>query len=107
MTNSAGPEFVLSGYRSSTSMNLQGTRGFYWSSTAYSSATNAYNLNLINSGTVYPAYGSSNKYYGFSLRCLAEQPQLDLPPPRLRFFSRKGKEEGAVFSTPTTLTIPP
>ena len=71
MTNSAGPEFVLSGLRYSTSMYYQGTYGYYWSSTAYSSATVAYLLSLGSSGAVNPA----NYYYeygGFSLRCLAE-----------------------------------
>ena len=62
---------MLSGYRYSTSMYNQGTVGLYWSSTAYSSATNAYNLYLLNSGAVYPA-NYSVKYYGFPLRCLAE-----------------------------------
>ena len=75
MTNSAGPEFVLSGARSSTSTSSQGTYGLYWSSTAYSSAIYAYYL-LLNSsgGTVGPAYGY-DKYRGFSLRCLAETTQ--------------------------------
>ena len=51
-------------------MYYQGTLGLYWSSTAYSSATNAYYLDLNISGAVNPAYTGS-KYYGFSLRCLA------------------------------------
>ncbi len=62
---------MLSGRRDSTSMVNQGTGGNYWSSTAYSSATDAYNLRLRNSGAVGPA-NNSDKYYGFPLRCLAE-----------------------------------
>ena len=73
MTNSAGPEFVLDGYRDSTSMYTQGTSGRYWPSTAYSSATRAYSLYLGNSGAVGPADNNS-KYLGFSLRCLALHP---------------------------------
>ena len=73
LTDSTGPNLVLSGYRGSTSVGGQGTFGFYWSSTAYSSATGAYGLYLNSSGAVEPArnYG---KYFGFSLRCLALHP---------------------------------
>ena len=70
MTNSAGPEFVLSGYRG-TSMRELGTYGNHWSSTAYSSATLAYGLSLVSNGTVGPAV-NNYRYVGFSLRCLAE-----------------------------------
>jgi len=71
LTDSTGPNLVLSGNRSSTSMRNQGTYGLYWSSTADSSALYAYNLRLDSSGAVYPAV-YTNKYNGFSLRCLAE-----------------------------------
>ena len=57
-------------------MRNQGTYGYYWSSTAWTSATRAYSLDLNSSGTVLPA-SSSNKYTGFSLRCLAEN-RLDI-----------------------------
>lgn len=44
-----------------------GLNGNWWSSRAYSSTTNAYDLN-INTG-VNPS-NNSNRYAGFSLRCL-------------------------------------
>ena len=72
MTNTAGPHFILSGYRNGTSPYGQGTYGYYWSSSAYTSATNAYGLGLNGSNsTVNPAY-NRDKRYGFSLRCLAQ-----------------------------------
>ena len=64
-----GPAFVRSGYRYGGSTNNQGSYGGYWSSTAYDSS-NAYYL-LLNSSGVYPAY-YNDKYYGFSVRCLAD-----------------------------------
>ncbi len=70
MTNTTGPQFVLGGRRDGTSLSYQGTRGHYWSSSAWTSATSARNL-LLNGtdSTVLPA-NYSNKYRGFSLRCL-------------------------------------
>jgi len=71
MTDTAGPQFVLSGNRNDTSPGYQGTDGGYWSSAAYTSAILAYSLNLSGTNSaVYPVlrYG---KYLGFTLRCLA------------------------------------
>ena len=56
-----------SGYVYSSSRG-QGSYGYYWSSTVNSDSY-AYNLILFTSN-VYPA-NSSNKYYGFSVRCIA------------------------------------
>ncbi len=59
---------VLSGFYGS-GLNLQGSRGYWWSSTAYS-GTNAYNLYLGSGSTgVSPAY-NVNKIYGFAVRCV-------------------------------------
>ena len=57
---------VFSGYRNSGFVN-QGSRGYYWSSTGYSS-TNARNLNF-NSSYVLPA-DFNNKWYGIAVRCV-------------------------------------
>ncbi len=73
MQDSAGPHFVLSGYSLDTSPGAQGTDGYYWSSSAYTSATYAYSLRLNGTNsTVYPAY-NGNKRSGFSLRCLGKK----------------------------------
>ncbi|MBQ9402976.1 IPT/TIG domain-containing protein [Candidatus Saccharibacteria bacterium] len=72
VTNTSGPKFVLAGDRYGGSTYNQGTYGYYWSRTAYSSSY-AYDLYLSSSNsTVYPASGYY-KYYGFSVRCIAEQ----------------------------------
>ena len=49
-------------------LNNVGTNGFYWSSTVNS--TNSHYLNF-NSGNVNPG-NSTNRAYGFSVRCVAE-----------------------------------
>ena len=64
-----GPGFVLSGYRSDSRTNYQGSDGYYWSSTAYDTRY-AYLL-YLGSSNVYPAL-NLNKYYGFSVRCVAK-----------------------------------
>ena len=46
-----------------------GAEGVWWSSRAYSSNTNAYDLYLQTTGVVSPS-NNSNRYNGFSLRCL-------------------------------------
>ena len=63
--------FNLSGYYhySSGAMLGQGSYGFYWSSTAYSSANNAYYLYFTTS-SFYPQ-NYSRKGHGFSVRCVA------------------------------------
>ena len=70
MTNSAGPEFVLSGGRVGTSMLNQAWSGDYWSSFAVSATANAYNLRVTSSGNVYPV-DTTSKDRGLPLRCLA------------------------------------
>lgn len=51
-------------------LNNVGERQLYWSGTANTSATNAWNLNF-NSSTVYPGTNNNNKGNGFSVRCVA------------------------------------
>jgi uncharacterized protein (TIGR02145 family) len=53
----------------SGAMGSQGSSGFYWSSTAYSSATDAYNL-YFGTSRIRPQFGHS-KGFGFSVRCVA------------------------------------
>ena len=60
--------FILSGRVNSSSHYSQGSSGYYWSSRVGSS-TNAYYLSL-GASNVYPAQ-NSNKYLGFSVRCVA------------------------------------
>ena len=59
---------ILSGRAYSSSRDGQGFSGYYWSSKVGSS-TNVYYLRL-NASSVYPAQ-NSNKYLGFSVRCIA------------------------------------
>ena len=79
-TNSAGKtamvafrsfpnNFLYSGSVNSGSVNLRGSSGSYWSSTA-SDSNYAYTLSLDRS-TVNPGTLSGNKHYGFPIRCLA------------------------------------
>jgi len=65
---SAPMNLTLSGYAYSSSMNDQGSGGYYWSSTVYS-FSNAYSLYLNSSGVTPSDY--STKFYGFSVRCVA------------------------------------
>ena len=61
--------FYYAGYYNSGSLNLT-SNGYYWSASPNTSnSINAYNLGFDSSG-VYPQ-GSNNKYYGFSVRCVA------------------------------------
>ena len=59
---------TLSGFVYSSSMSNQGSDGWCWSSTVYSSSY-AYNLGLNSSGVLPSNF--SDKYYGFSVRCVA------------------------------------
>ncbi|MBQ8984619.1 hypothetical protein IJ098_02060 [Candidatus Saccharibacteria bacterium] len=60
--------FARSGYVGSGAFNSSGY-GYYWSSTAYSSATYAYYL-LYDTAFVGPQH-NDRKYYGFNVRCVA------------------------------------
>ena len=67
-TTNGGPEFTLAGDWNN-GYSYQGSGGFYWSRTAYpSNSYSAYYLGL-DSSYVSPQ-GSSNKYNGFSVRCV-------------------------------------
>ena len=57
----------LSGFFYDGSANYQGTDGYFWSST-YINAYSMYRL-YVNSSNVNP-FGSYNRYYGYSVRCL-------------------------------------
>jgi uncharacterized protein (TIGR02145 family) len=59
--------FIYSGNVYGGSVNYRGSVGYYWPSTAYSSA-NAYSL-LFNSSGVIPGINSGLKYYGWPVRC--------------------------------------
>ncbi len=72
MTNTAGPHFILSGDRYGTSPYAQDTKGYYWSSLAYTSATSAYYLYLGGTDSTVGPAGYGYKHFGFSLRCLAQ-----------------------------------
>lgn len=63
------PNFTLSGNVYNGSVANQGSIGYFWSSTV-NNANFAYHL-YLNSSDVYPA-GLSDKYYGFSVRCVAK-----------------------------------
>ena len=52
--------------------NVAGQDGYYWSSRAYSSTSNAYYLNF-GSSSVNPS-NSTFRYLGQSLRCLISTP---------------------------------
>ena len=63
--------FIRSGYYSWSggSLNNQGTNGNYWSASATSTATNAYNLNF-NASNLNPQ-NANNKGNGLTVRCVA------------------------------------
>ena len=61
--------FIPAGHVFSGLLNDAGSHGSYWSSTAYSSTT-AYSLGFY-SGNVSPSNTGANRYFGFSVRCLA------------------------------------
>jgi uncharacterized protein (TIGR02145 family) len=63
--------FNLSGYYAwyNGAMRGQGSYGYYWSGTAYSTATDAYVL-LFNTSSISPQ-GSFGQGYGYSVRCVA------------------------------------
>ena len=61
--------FLYSGYVYGSSVGSRGSNGFYWSKSAYSS-NYAYYL-TFRSSAVSPS-GNYGKYYGFSVRCLAQ-----------------------------------
>ncbi len=62
--------FPAAGFVFNGSLNHVGSYGRYWSSTAYDS-TSAYNLDF-GSSSVNPSY-SSLRFYGYSVRCVAER----------------------------------
>ena len=66
--------FVYSGYFNGSSAGTRGSSGFYWSSSAGGSGL-AYHL-YLNSSNVRPGTNSSYKYFGFSVRCISQQPYL-------------------------------
>ena len=90
MQDSAGPHFILDGARNGTRPEYQGTYGYSWSSSADTSATDAYVLYLYGTtSTVYPAL-NVYKYKGRTLRCLAKKGittlKSPMPPNRWPFW---------------------
>ena len=61
--------FARSGYVSGTTLYSSAHLGYYWSSTVTPTATSGYHLSFY-SGGIWPA-DQNNRYYGFSLRCVA------------------------------------
>ncbi len=61
--------FVYGGDLYSGQLLSAGNHGYYWSSTPYSSNTNAYDFTF--GASVVPS-ANSNRYYGFSVRCVAK-----------------------------------
>lgn len=61
---------ITSGYWHADRPELQGTRGLWWSSTAYSNIQ-AYSLHILNTGEIYQPR-SDWKMPGYSIRCLAQ-----------------------------------
>ena len=70
----APANFVYSGYVGVSSVSYRGSYGYYWSSTADSSMY-AYGVRLLSTD-VYPGTGGASKYNGFSVRCVADPPNL-------------------------------
>ena len=62
--------FLYSGLVYGSSVNSRGSGGYYWSKSA-SSSYYAYGLYFYSSN-VGPSSSDGNKYYGFSVRCLAQ-----------------------------------
>ena len=61
--------FLYSGYLSGSSVTNRGSNGTYWSSTAYSSSYS--DILVLHSSFVYPGTNFRDKYFGYSIRCLA------------------------------------
>ena len=66
--NTTVPKFLLAGYYNNGSFNERGSSGRYWSSTSRSNTSDARYL-LFSSSYVNSA-SNSNRYFGFSVRCL-------------------------------------
>ncbi|MBQ2695056.1 hypothetical protein IJG04_00235, partial [Candidatus Saccharibacteria bacterium] len=64
----------LSGYFHSGKAYNQGDRGYFWSSTWGGNTTHMWLL-TINSSSVSPS-NSSNRYFGFSVRCIYDPPTM-------------------------------
>ncbi|MDO4747444.1 MAG: hypothetical protein Q4A70_03880, partial [Candidatus Saccharibacteria bacterium] len=62
--------YLYSGYVNGGSLNIRGSYGYYWSSTAYNSYS-AYYL-YLDSSNVYPGTSYNYKYYGRAVRCLSQ-----------------------------------
>lgn len=60
--------FLYSGFANNSDINGRGSRGFYWSSSAYN-AYNAYRL-YLDSSDLYPGTSNYGKFNGFSVRCV-------------------------------------
>ena len=70
-TNSSGFFGLPGGVRNSSTFNLIGTGGLWWSSSEYSPTGGSYRYLLYNSGSVYTSTGSAN-VQGMSVRCVKD-----------------------------------
>ncbi|MBR3229075.1 InlB B-repeat-containing protein [Candidatus Saccharibacteria bacterium] len=68
--------FVWSGYWNTSSASSRGSRGWYWSTSVFSS-TAAYYLNYY-SARVYPATYNDYRYLGNSVRCISSTYNINL-----------------------------
>ena len=92
--------FVYSGDWYGSQAGVRGSYGYYWSSSARSS-NYAYNL-LFTSGNVYPGTNYSNKYFGFSVRCVISLPTIDDVESLQDFNSFSSQEMTSVLNSMTT-----
>ena len=67
---------VFSGLWGGNGFNLQGSNGYYWSSTANSSTYAR--LLYFSSSRVYPGNNYNNKYHGFAIRCVMDSETLGI-----------------------------
>ena len=99
----AGCVFLpAAGYRNGTSVNVVGSYGFYWSSSA-NSATYAYGL-YFGSGNVNPQ-GYDYRYLGYSVRLVSDEAPV---PPTMEEtpLTFEAMEDGATVTYTKPSTIP-
>ena len=61
--------FLFSGYLNTGSSFAKGTNAYYWTTTAYD-LNSSYYTSIISSG-VYPGTSFGNKFFGYTVRCVA------------------------------------
>ena len=109
--------FIPAGAVDTSGLGSAGSHGYYWTSTPYSNDPNAYYLTFY-SGNLYPSDYFIRRYYGFSVRCLAEADAPETPGilvdspnvaitvnSTITIDATSGMDEEADFSKVTTGTI--